>query len=337
MSRLEGRVLRRTADLEALEPAWWELWRQTPTSTPFQSPAWLIPWWRHFHPGELATVAVLWGDRLLGLAPSYLESGSYGRRLLPLGISVSDHHDVLLDPDHEAEAAQALVQAWSEDPSWDRLELEELAPDAVALRLPSPSGCEDILADQSPCPVLELCGAGFASVVPKPKRANLNTARNRAARQGPVAVARAVGADVAEALEHLIRLHAGRWDSRGEGGVLSDPRVVAFHREAAPRLEAAGLLRLHTLHIAGTAVAALYGLRHGDRAYSYLTGFDPAYAFESPGVILLGHVIAQALAEGAREFHFLRGREAYKNEWGAIDRVNRRRTFRRVAAERSVA
>jgi len=47
--------------------------------------------------------------------------------------------------------------------------------------------------------------------------------------------------------------------------------------------------------------------------------------------------IEAAIAEGAREFHFLRGREAYKYEWGAVDRWNRRRSFRRAAAERSVA
>ena len=30
-----------------------ELWRRAPAATPFQSPAWLIPWWRHFGSGEL--------------------------------------------------------------------------------------------------------------------------------------------------------------------------------------------------------------------------------------------------------------------------------------------
>ena len=30
-----------------------ELWRRAPAATPFQAPAWLIPWWRHFGNGEL--------------------------------------------------------------------------------------------------------------------------------------------------------------------------------------------------------------------------------------------------------------------------------------------
>src|SRR3712207_9332638 len=45
----------RIADAEAfaaLAPEWWDLWRRTPSATPFLSPAWLIRWWRHFHPGR---------------------------------------------------------------------------------------------------------------------------------------------------------------------------------------------------------------------------------------------------------------------------------------------
>jgi CelD/BcsL family acetyltransferase involved in cellulose biosynthesis len=132
MSAATGEIIRTAAALEAIEPAWWELWRRARTATPFQSPAWLIPWWRHFAPGELTTAAAWRDGRLIGLAPFYREDGALGRRLLPLGISVSDYLDVLLD-DGEAEAAAALVAALDRAPAWDSLECEELAPDAAAI------------------------------------------------------------------------------------------------------------------------------------------------------------------------------------------------------------
>src|SRR5918997_6592847 len=114
----------------SLEPEWWDLWRRAPSATPFQSPAWLIPWWRHFHPGELRTVAARRDGRLVGLAPFYLEDGPYGRRLLPVGISLSDYHDVLLDPACAHEAGAALVGAMTEE-SWDAWEWEDLPPGAA--------------------------------------------------------------------------------------------------------------------------------------------------------------------------------------------------------------
>lgn len=337
MSALAVAIVRTAEAFEPLEPTWWALWRRAPGATPFQSPAWLVPWWRHFHPGELMAAALWDRDRLIGLAPFYCEDGAYGRRLLPVGISVTDYHDVLLDEARRDEAAAALAAALGRGGAWDSWECEELAPGAAAFALPAPRGCAEAVTMQSPCPVLDLRGGDLARVVPKPKRANLNTARNRAARRGAVRIERAQGGAVPAAFDHLVRLHALRWESRGEGGVLADGRVLAFHRASLPRLDAAGLLRLYTLALDERIVAASYGFHHAGRGYSYLTGFDPAFAFESPGQLLLAHAIEEALAEGAYEFHFLRGQEPYKYEWGAVDRWNRRRSFRRLAAERSVA
>jgi CelD/BcsL family acetyltransferase involved in cellulose biosynthesis len=336
MSAATGEIIRTAAALEAIEPAWWALWRRARTATPFQSPAWLIPWWRHFAPGALTTAAAWRDGRLIGLAPFYREDGALGRRLLPLGISVSDYLDVLLD-DGEPEAAGALVAALDREPAWDSLECEELAPDAAAIGLPAPVGCVETIAAQSACPVLLFPGPRLAEFLPGQTRRKLNLARNRAARRGGCRIERAAGESLLDAFDELLRLHALRWQARGDPGVLADARVAAFHRDALPRLDRAGLLRLYLLRFDGAAAAGFYGFQHRGRGFSYLTGFDPAFAFESPGALLLAHAVEAAITDGAGEFHFLRGREAYKYEWGAADRWNRRRSFRRAAAERSVA
>src|SRR5215208_3729319 len=122
-------VIAGAAELAALEGEWWKLWRRAPTATPFQSPAWLLPWWRHFHPGVLLTITVRSSGRLVALAPFYIEDGALGRRLLPIGISLSDYLDVLLDPGCEGEAGEALVRGFeAAGDLWDSWELEELPP-----------------------------------------------------------------------------------------------------------------------------------------------------------------------------------------------------------------
>jgi CelD/BcsL family acetyltransferase involved in cellulose biosynthesis len=330
-AELHTETVRREEALAALEPEWWELWRQVRSATPFQSPAWLIPWWRHFHPGELLVAIARMGERLLGLAPFYVEEGS--GRILPVGISVSDYLDVLIAPGHEALAGGALVaHVAGAGGSWGEWSLEELAPDALALSLPVPAGCEESFSPQSPCPVLAcLAHADIRSMVPSSQRRHLNLARNRAARRGEIRIDQADAADAPAFLDVLFRLHEARWRSRGKEGVLADDRVRRFQRAALPRLSDAGLSRCYVLRIAGTPAAAYYGLMHRERAYAYLTGFDPDFTYESPGVILLAHAIEQALREGAREFHFLRGPEPYKYGWGASDRWNTRRSFRRIS------
>ncbi len=111
---------------------------------------------------------------------------------------------------------------------------------------------------------------------------------------------------------------------------MADARVQTFHRQALLGLLAAGFLRLYELRIAGKTVAVYYGFVHRKRAYAYLMGFDPDYAFESPGVALLAHAMEEAIREGACEFHFLRGDEAYKYKWGVENRWNERRIFTRL-------
>ena len=44
MPSLEIEEVTTGTGLEALAPAWQDLWRRAPAATPFHSPAWLIPW-----------------------------------------------------------------------------------------------------------------------------------------------------------------------------------------------------------------------------------------------------------------------------------------------------
>jgi len=337
VSGLTGRIVRDAAELEALVPGWWDLWRRCPAATPFQSPAWLVAWWRQFAPGDLVTMAVELGDALVGLAPFYREEGLSGRRLLPLGISVSDYHDLLLAPEHVESAWEVLVELARQEPGWDRWEFDELMLGATALALPCPSKWHQDLSGQSACPTLVFEPGELANSLPKTKRRKLNMARNRAARRNSVILRQADASGVDEALGHLFRLHGSRWKSRGEAGVLADDRVRDFHRAAAQDLAEAGLLRLYTLAFDGQVVAAYYGFHHRQRAYAYLSGFDPAYEFESPGVLVMAHAMDEALQAGAREFHLLRGQEPYKYGWGAGDRWNQRRSFRRGGAHHVAA
>ena len=213
---------------------------------------------------------------------------------------------------------------------WDVIAFEELNPDARLLALPCPPGWLDDVADEGSCTVLTLPEgtARIEGAIPRSKLYDLRLARNRSRRRGTVSLERAT-ASAGELLEALLRLHRARWARRGEpGGVLASPQVQDFHREAAPALLAAGLLRMYALRIDGRIVGSYYGFLHRARAYAYLMGFNPAYAFESPGTTILAHAIAEAMREGARNFDMLRGHEPYKYAWGAVDRPNRRRCFR---------
>lgn len=331
-SALSAEIITGERQLVALADDWFSLWRGSPTASPFQSPAWLIPWWRRFHPGELASIAVRSDERLVGLAAFYLEDGACSRRLLPLGISVSDYLDLLIAPDFAEAAGEAIVAAALRMAApWQKWELEELPPQAVARNIACPAGCVERRTDQSICPVLPLPDGAdrLRGCLSQSKRRHLQLARNRAARMGGLGIRRVSGDEIPAFLDELERLHRARWESRGEAGVMADERILPFHREAAVGLDRAGAARFYLALNRGVPVAALYLLADRHRQLGYLSGFDPEHEYENPGSLLLLHAIETAITEGALEFHFLRGREAYKYGWNPVERVNIKRSFLR--------
>ena len=317
------------AALEALEAEWWALWDACPAATPFRSPAWLLPWWRVFAPGPLRTIAVWRDGSLVALAPLYLEEAS--RRLLPLGIGISDDLDMLARPGCEQQAGVAILRALAGAFDWDHVSLEELGPDATVLLWRAPEGWDDTLSLQSQSPVLawpfEI--GSIDKLIPARKLRKLRMARHRTARRGgSIEVADAKTAPAF--LEALVRLHAARWESRGEAGVLADPLVQAYHGAALPKLVARGLLYATLVRIESRVAGVFYGIRRGSTLYAYLGGFDPDFAFESPGTVLMGDAVERMMRDGAGRIALLRGQEPYKYEWGAVDRPNLCRILRRA-------
>ena len=325
---LQTSLLEEGVALDALEAEWWDLWDACPGATPFRSPAWLLPWWRVFAPGPLRTVAVRRQGRLVALAPLYLERAS--RRLLPLGIGISDDLDMLAIPGCGQQAGDAILETLADASDWDHVSLEELSPDATALLWWAPEGWVDTLTPQSQCPVLAWPAgtSGIETLVPSHKLRKLRMARNRTARRGG-AVEVADAATAPAFFEALVRLHTARWESRGEAGVLADPLVQAYHRAALPELVAHGLFYATLMRIESRVAGVFYGVRRGGTLYAYLGGFDPDFAFESPGNVLMGDAVERMMLEGAGRLDLLRGQEPYKYEWGALDRPNVCRILRR--------
>jgi CelD/BcsL family acetyltransferase involved in cellulose biosynthesis len=194
----------------------------------------------------------------------------------------------------------------------------DVPPGSPLLAARPPAGWSAAWSEGNACPVLAL------AEIPAGIRRKLRMNRNRAERAGGWTVEAAGPAG----FEVLAALHRARWQADGEPGVLADPAVLRCLHQALPALEAAGLLRLQVLRVGGEAAAAIMALLAPGRIFFYLSGYDAAQRFVSPGTLLVGAMLEQAAAEGRTEAHFLRGREGYKYAWGALDRLNSSGGFR---------
>jgi CelD/BcsL family acetyltransferase involved in cellulose biosynthesis len=323
--------------LERLRPEWSALWTCCSTATPFQSPEWLIPWWRHIGEGELWTLAVRHTGRLIGLAPFYIyvQPGTSLRQLFLLGIATTDYLDALFEPQFgEAGAAAVFTYLERAAQRWDVCDLQDLRPESPLLKVSISNAWQQEVTVQSTCPVLTLPAtvADLRGILSPQLYQNLGRFWRRLQKLGNVCVECAAHDNLDELLESLLRLHAAHWSLRGELGVLAPAGVQRSLRETAAGLLALGVLRLYGLRLDERIVATFYGFTHAaagkPRAYFYLSGFDPLLAHLRLGWLIMDHAVRAAIHEGAAEFDFLRGAEAYKYRWGAQDSFTyRRRLF----------
>jgi CelD/BcsL family acetyltransferase involved in cellulose biosynthesis len=330
-----------TTSLEALREPWSELWDHCPSATPFQSPEWLLPWWKHLGRGRLAVVAAWDGPHLAALAPLFIRRyyGTPLRRLSLVGTGNTDYLDLLAHPDQIARALEALIPYTVRCiPGWDFADFQQLPTDSALDHAPLPAGCRDVLVAQEVCPalMLEADPERFRAAISSRMRSNLRYYQRKLEAEGGV-FATADAESLGKSLDALFELHQTRWRKRRLPGVFSSARVRSFHHEAAHGFLERGWLRLHTLQLGGAIRAALYCFVCNRRGYYYAGGFDPALARLSPGTVLTGHAIEEAAQEGAWIFDFLRGDEPYKYTWGAEDRINFRRLIWRVGTPGAAA
>lgn len=320
----------RTA-LGSLEGEWRALWRACPDATPFQSPAWLLPWWDAYRPGPLLVVACRRAGDLTGVCPLFILDRE-PREALLLGTGNTDYLDALVRPGEPPATADAMLAAIVSAAAFDVCDLRCLRPSSPLLTARTPESYREERSVELPCPVLDLCQpAGADRLVPPGLAHDIRYGQRRAEREGGLTIARAEADTLDAHLDTLFEIHASRWNMRGERGVLHDDATQSFHRAAARRLHEEGCLRLLTLSVGGRPAAVVYGFVHGRRDYYYIGAFAPSFSRLQPGKLAIHAAIREAIGEGAEEFDFLAGAEPYKYEWGARDKPRMRR---RIVAAR---
>lgn len=319
-TRLQARVLTDYNDLAALERDWSDLFRRCLKKTTFQRPEWILAWMQSFCPSN-PLVITLWSEsRLVGLAPLLIYSRGKDSVLAFMGGGISDYLDVLIDPEVADQGVASIVEAArcrSGLSSWNEIELTDVPEHSLLLN--RSIGAEFIVEPHDCSMVLDLPSSihDLSSVVPSHKLRNYRNAMRRVSEYGRFEMEVATGQQLEEALPELFRLHRERWAATGEEGVLHGSMVQQFHHSLVSRAVQSGLLRLYVLRANRKSIACLYAFFEADVVYCYLQGFDPEYRKLSPGTIVLGRVIEDAVRHRAKRIDFLRGREAYKYAWGA--------------------
>lgn len=319
---------RDAARLGALRADWSALFHAAGGPNPFLSWEWLHTWWRHF--GARRPVWILEArdpaGALAGLLTFSSRPGFAGvRRWQLLGNTVTgaDGLDVLVRPADAPAVRLAIATALAATANaWDVLDLEDLpcgSPTIGALRdALVPRGVRVVAERRFVCPAFAVEGTFEEHLARIRRRETFGRRCRWLARQRGFRIEVATRPEEAgAAMNDFLRLHRMRWAAEGGSYGIPPGAAEAFHRDVAPLLAARGWLRLYRLFVGQDAIAVVYGIEVGNRFYYYQSGYDPAWAPRSPGLVLAGRTIEDAYARGLTDYEFLRGTEPYKLDWAA--------------------
>ncbi len=260
----------------------------------------------------------------------------------------ADYATVLAAPSDLTVVADQVVDHLATDRTdtvpWDVVDLRRLrcgdpAGDALAAaagRREMAEGWTLNVEREDVCPVVTLPDGGtfdqYLGTLGKKVRHEIRRKLRRAEAAGPVAL---VDSDDPLAdLDMFIDLHQRRWGDDGlfKPGPGGDASRV-FIRRLFELLGPSGAVRLTFLTVGDRRVGAGVHLETDDGYLYYNAGFDPTARDLSPGVVMCAKYVERAIAMGKRRLDFLRGDEAYKYEWGAVDEPIQRLLVRRTVGQ----
>jgi len=313
-----------------LRAEWCQLLSQLPFQSVFFTPQWQETWWRHFGTTRQLHMLTVRSNEgtLQGLVPLMSSNGIDGPpRLALLGdLELCDYLDVFMVPAQQREVGRAVVEYLVGYGS-DEIELclQNLGQDSSTSEV-----FHDHLINHGLTVEIEQIETCPTVVLPPDWEAYLATLRGKDRHELRRKLRRAeaaarleyrVTSDAAqleEDVETFVALHRMSQQDAKQGFMTAEKE--AFFRDMARQLWPQGWLDLAFLSADGEPIATLCCFAYGSTYAAYNSGYHPAYAELSAGIVLFAERIRTAIARGFTAFDFMRGNESYKYRFGATDR-----------------
>ncbi|MBU0515324.1 MAG: GNAT family N-acetyltransferase [Proteobacteria bacterium] len=309
---------------------WDELVNDSALPSPFLTYTWQAAWWRHFGAKRpLHLLALLDGDRLLGLAPLMkdrpLVKLAPVRRLSFVGTGLSDRLDFLYHKKGGPFLDALLEYLTREFRDWDVLELSEVpeeSPTVGGLRyLARKYGLPLETRVQSVCPYLTLTRDNLARHEESATGRQIAGSTRKLARAGTVGHLWSHQArDPNYILETASAVDARSNKADKGWSLFLDPATRAFLAEVIEGFARRGLIEFHVLTLNGRPVTYDLSFAMGGRVMAYTASFDQELGALSPGVCVTDLAIRLFLTLGFKEYDLLRGDELYKYIWASAER-----------------
>ena len=326
-SQLTVRLITDVRAWREMEQSWNALLSVSESNCPFLTHQWLTAWWEvHGQSATLFVLSVEDASALVGAIPLYAEKrASLGGKIVTLRFlgdrdCGADFLNLLVRQDREHQAIAALAGHLVRDPSWHALLLEHVDASSRIFAHFSDQlrGCarhaQTKLQNFCPCMAIPESFEAFLRI---PNTTFKRIIAKDAARYGKKHAMFLRNTfeteELGGVLERLFQTHTERFGLRN--GTLGNASRQLFYRMVSERFHAQGWLCLTATEIDGVIEAVEYSILYGKAVYFLQSGISQRGLAHKAGNIQLFNTIRLAVGQ-ANEFHFLRGEEPYKYQWG---------------------
>ncbi|MFH9432174.1 GNAT family N-acetyltransferase [Streptomyces sp. NPDC017615] len=314
---LTTEILTDEAEFAALAPAWGRLYRRCATATPFQSHAWLHSWWLSYgRPGRLRVLLVRSGRDLLAAAPLTLTRHPLPA-LVPLGGTVSDYGDVLLDDADDGRALTALTEALWTAARTALIDLREVRPGGTAELVYDRWRGPRRRVPDSLC--LELPPVSMDALLARLPSGKAQRVRAKLRKLAALGVARRTAGpgEAEDAVARLLELHRLQWQDRKVTPEHLRPRFQEHLVRAVEPMVRSGDAVVTEFRIGDEVLAVDLTLLSPSLAGGYLYGAHPSLRERKAdvAVMLLDACAAHTAAGAHGTLSLMRGDEPYKHHW----------------------
>jgi CelD/BcsL family acetyltransferase involved in cellulose biosynthesis len=263
--------------------------------------------------------------RLVGLLP-LCRDRLFGLRILRGNSEPGDYWDMLAVPTARPAAEAAVAgELRARRHDWDALILDQLAPGSTIAAALERVGLRVSHRSAVQCPGVTLPDSFDAYLASLPTRRRTNLRRRlRILDEGEVEMRKPGVEELPDVLKRWQALRVRQWDAMGKqlNPIQAQPRFRHLLADVTAELVPAGRADVSEFVRDGEVIASFVNFCDDRAFYQYVGAFAPEFGRLALGKVATADAIRSSIVAGRTYYDFARGNEAYKYEYGAVDRLS---------------
>lgn len=307
---------------------WNLILKKSEDATFFQSFEWIISWIKNLK--GLKKVKILsFKDkkRIVAVIPLFLRNYSKFTFAELIGTRGSDYSDFIILPGYSEKVLKEFLN-WCSFNKVSALRIEEFPERSenfkVFLKLLSDKRKKYILSKSCNCYMIFLPLSWQSYLFKLSRRTKQDLFHDRRYLKKHFNNYKYTISYSKRALRNHIEIHQKKWRRKGQRGSYSKKETKSFFVDLLELLNKdRRKLMIEELKIGNRVIASFLGINYKNRHSLITMAYDPEMGKFSPGKVLLGHSIEEAIKEKLKNYDLSRGRDAYKLKFKPEEFLNK--------------